>query len=87
MRLEACGYSNLVTAENGREALEKMRECSSPASARRINCVNCPLALVTATRMAVSARSFDIGNIDQSLVHINPGDLALSASTPRASGG
>jgi adenylate cyclase len=27
MRLEACGYSNLVTAENGREALEKLREC------------------------------------------------------------
>ena len=25
MRLESCGYSNLVTAENGREALEKMR--------------------------------------------------------------
>ena len=25
MRLEACGYSNVVTAENGREALEKMR--------------------------------------------------------------
>ncbi len=24
MRLEACGYSNLVTAENGREALEKL---------------------------------------------------------------
>src|SRR5580704_13818070 len=26
MRLEACGYENIVTAENGREALEKMRE-------------------------------------------------------------
>jgi adenylate cyclase len=25
MRLESCGYSNLVTAENGREALAKMR--------------------------------------------------------------
>ena len=25
MRLESCGYSNVVTAENGREALEKMR--------------------------------------------------------------
>ena len=25
MRLEACGYENIVTAENGREALEKMR--------------------------------------------------------------
>ena len=25
MRLEACGYSNLVVAENGREALDKMR--------------------------------------------------------------
>ena len=25
MRLESCGYSNLVTAENGREALEKIR--------------------------------------------------------------
>jgi sigma-B regulation protein RsbU (phosphoserine phosphatase) len=25
MRLETCGYSNIVTAENGREALEKMR--------------------------------------------------------------
>ncbi len=25
MRLETCGYSNLVTAENGRDALEKMR--------------------------------------------------------------
>jgi adenylate cyclase len=25
MRLEACGYGNIVTAENGREALEKMR--------------------------------------------------------------
>ena len=25
MRLEGCGYSNVVTAENGREALEKMR--------------------------------------------------------------
>ena len=25
MRLESCGYSNLVTADNGREALEKMR--------------------------------------------------------------
>jgi len=26
MRLEACGYENIVTAENGREALEKMRQ-------------------------------------------------------------
>jgi len=26
MRLEACGYENIVTAENGREALDKMRE-------------------------------------------------------------
>jgi adenylate cyclase len=26
MRLEACGYGNIVTAENGREALEKMRQ-------------------------------------------------------------
>jgi len=26
MRLETCGYSNIVTAENGREALEKLRE-------------------------------------------------------------
>lgn len=26
MRLETCGYENIVTAENGREALEKMRE-------------------------------------------------------------
>src|ERR1700758_5872808 len=26
MRLEACGYDNIVTAENGREALEKMRK-------------------------------------------------------------
>jgi len=26
MRLEACGYSKIVTAENGREALEKMRQ-------------------------------------------------------------
>src|SRR6516165_2745442 len=26
MRLEACGYETIVTAENGREALEKMRE-------------------------------------------------------------
>jgi class 3 adenylate cyclase len=25
MRLEACGYKNIVTAENGREALERMR--------------------------------------------------------------
>ena len=25
MRLEACGYENIVTAENGREALDKMR--------------------------------------------------------------
>jgi adenylate cyclase len=25
MRLEACGYGNIVTAENGREALERMR--------------------------------------------------------------
>jgi CheY-like chemotaxis protein len=25
MRLETCGYGNIVTAENGREALEKMR--------------------------------------------------------------
>jgi len=25
MRLEACGYENIVTAENGHEALEKMR--------------------------------------------------------------
>src|SRR6516225_1897993 len=25
MRLEACGYENIVTAENGREALERMR--------------------------------------------------------------
>src|SRR5271155_3519836 len=25
MRLESCGYSNLVTAEDGREALDKMR--------------------------------------------------------------
>ena len=25
MRLETCGYSNILTAENGREALEKMR--------------------------------------------------------------
>jgi sigma-B regulation protein RsbU (phosphoserine phosphatase) len=28
MRLESCGYSNLITAENGREALEKMRSGS-----------------------------------------------------------
>src|SRR5215475_2927201 len=28
MRRESCGYSNLVTAENGREALEKMRSGS-----------------------------------------------------------
>jgi adenylate cyclase len=27
MRLQTCGYENIVTAENGREALEKMREC------------------------------------------------------------
>src|SRR5215472_4772995 len=26
MRLEACGYENIVTAGNGREALEKMRQ-------------------------------------------------------------
>jgi adenylate cyclase len=26
MRLEACGYENIVTAENGREALEQMRQ-------------------------------------------------------------
>jgi class 3 adenylate cyclase len=26
MRLETCGYPNIITAENGREALEKMRE-------------------------------------------------------------
>ena len=26
MRLQACGYENIVTAENGREALEKMRQ-------------------------------------------------------------
>ena len=26
MRLEACGYENIVTAENGRQALEKMRQ-------------------------------------------------------------
>ena len=26
MRLETCGYSHIVTAENGREALEKLRE-------------------------------------------------------------
>jgi adenylate cyclase len=25
MRLESCGYGNILTAENGREALEKMR--------------------------------------------------------------
>ena len=25
MHLETCGYGNIVTADNGREALEKMR--------------------------------------------------------------
>jgi YesN/AraC family two-component response regulator len=26
MRLEACGYENIVTAESGREVLEKIRQ-------------------------------------------------------------
>ena len=34
LRLETCGYSKLIMAANGREALEKMRGASGPCSPR-----------------------------------------------------
>src|SRR3984893_720651 len=50
---------------------------SSPASARRINSVNCPLALVTATRTAPPLLARRSTNMDQSLVQVNPDGLNL----------